>query len=84
MDMAKHTIVLRREGMQGFLSDQCIETDAINAMSTMPGVKNPMIVSESESQVTVSFDWIGKEPFMQAGQHLLRYGLSTVLWKYGQ
>lgn len=74
--MAKHTIVLQREGMQGFMSDQSIGTDAINAMSTMQGVKNPKIVSESESQVTVSFDWVGTEPFMQAGQHLLRYGLT--------
>lgn len=78
MDMAKHTIVLRREGMLAFMSDQSIGTDAINAMSTMPGVKNPMIVSESESQATVSFDWVGTVPFMQAGQHLLRYGLKWI------
>ncbi len=76
--MTKYTRVLRREGMQGFMSDQSIGTDAINAMSTMPGVKNPVIVSESESQVTVSFDWVGSEPFMQAGQHLLRYGLKWI------
>lgn len=76
--MAKRTIVLRREGMQGFRSDQSIGTDAFNAMRTMPGVKNPEIVNESESQVTVSYDWVGKEKFWQAGEHLLRYGLAWV------
>ena len=76
--MTKHTIVLVRAGIHGFMSDQSIGTDAINAMSTMPGVKNPVIVSESESQVKVTFDLVGSEPFMQAGQHLLRYGLTWV------
>jgi hypothetical protein len=44
----------------------------------MPGVKNPEIVSESENQATISYDWIGKEPFMQADKHLLRYGLKRI------
>jgi len=77
--MSKRMTVLVRAGNQeGFLSGQSIGTDAINAMSTMPGVKNPVIVSESESQVTVSFDWVGSEPFMQADTHLLRYGLKRI------
>ena len=71
-------IGLVRAGMQGFMSDQSIGTDALNAMSTMPGVKNPEIVSESENQATISYDWIGKEPFMQADKHLLRYGLKRI------
>jgi hypothetical protein len=76
--MSKNTIVLRREGIQGVMSDQSIGTDALNAMSTIPGVANPEIVTESEDRVTLLYDWVGKEEFWETGRHLLKHGLARV------
>lgn len=75
--MSKHTIVLRRhEGLEGFQSNQSLEADASNAMSTMRGVSNPEIISASEDRVTISYDWVGKEKLWDAGDHLRQYGVS--------
>ena len=75
--MPKHTIVLIRDnGMEGFMSNQTLGTDALNAMSTMPGVENLEIVNETDDRVTLSYEWIGKEKFWHAGDHLRRYGVA--------
>lgn len=74
--MTKHTIALKREGIMGFLSDQSIGTDAFNAMSVIPGVENPEVVSESEDRVELTYDWVGEVAVRTIGEHLLKYGLA--------
>jgi hypothetical protein len=74
--MTKHTIALKREGTMGFLSDQSIGTDAFNAMSAIPGVETPEIISESEDRVELSYDWGGEGVIWTIGEHLLKYGLA--------
>jgi len=77
--MMKHSIVLRREGIKGFLSDQkSIGTDAFNALQSIPGVSNPTIVDESDEQVELTYDWVGEEKFWHIDEHLLKFGLGRV------
>ncbi len=76
--MTRHSIVLRREDVKGFLSDQSIGTDALNAMVSIPGVTNPEIVKESDEQVEVTYDWVGEEKFWRIDEHLLKFGLARV------
>lgn len=74
--MSKHSITLKREGVQGFLSSQSIGTDALNALLSVPGVENPEIVSESTELVKLTYDWIGEGRFWETSEHLLKFGLS--------
>jgi len=76
--MTKHSIVLRREGVKGFLSDQSIGTDALNALQSIPGVSNPNIVDESDERVELTYDWVGEEKFWHTDEHLLKFGLACV------
>ena len=74
--MSKHSITLKREGVQGFLSSQRIGTDALNALLSIPGVENPEIVSESTELVELTYNWVGEGQFLETSEHLLKFGLS--------
>lgn len=76
--MSKNQITLHRYGMQGFLSSNDIGTDALNAMNAIPNVQNSEIVKESESSVTIEYEWHGKEQFMETDEHLAKYGLERL------
>ena len=75
--MSRHSIVLIRAGVAGFLSDQSIGTDALNAMQSIPGVKDPRIVSESEKRVEITYDWGGKQKFWHTDEYLRKFGLES-------
>ena len=74
--MSKHSITLKREGVQGFLSSQRIGTDALNALLSIPGVENPEIVSETTELVELTYNWVGEGQFLETSEHLLKFGLS--------
>ena len=74
--MSKHSIILRREGIKGFLSSQRIGTDALNALLSIPGVENPEIISESDEQVELAYSWVGDGSFWETDEHLLEFGLA--------
>jgi hypothetical protein len=76
--VAHHTITLRRTGVKGFLSNQSIGTDALNAMNNIPGVKNPEIIKEADEEVKINYEWIGDEKFWDTDTHLLKFGLKRV------
>ena len=76
--MSRHSITLRRSGVRGFLSDQSIGTDAINALLGIKGVENPEIVDESNEQVELTYTWSGDDKFWETSQHLERFGLVRV------
>lgn len=76
--MSKHSITLVRDGVRGFLSNQSIGTDALNALREIPGVINPEIISESNEQVQLEYTWAGREAFDKTDEHLLRFGLRRI------
>lgn len=76
--MENHTITLERHGVNGFLSGQTIGTDALNALNKIPGVTSSEIISETESQVQISFTWDGKGEFWRTSEVLSQQGLRRV------
>jgi len=74
--MSKHSITLKRGGVQGFLSSQRIGTDALKALLSIPGVENPKIVSESSELVVLTYHWVGDGQFFETHEYLLKFGLS--------
>jgi hypothetical protein len=74
--VSKHSITLIRDGVKGFLSSQRIGTDALNALLSIPGVENPEIVSESDEQVELTYNWVGEGQFWETSEYLLKFGLS--------
>jgi hypothetical protein len=76
--VSNHSITLKRDGINGFLSSQSIGTDATNALSSIPGVKNPEIVSESNDQVELTYSWVGDGKFWETNEHLAKFGFARV------
>jgi hypothetical protein len=76
--MPNHLITLKRQGINGFLSCQSIGTDALDALSSIPGVVNIEIVCESDVQVEMSCNYIGKSVFWETNAHLIKFGLCRV------
>jgi hypothetical protein len=74
--VSKHSITLKRDGIKGFLSNQSIGTDALNALVSIPGVENPEIVSESNEQVELTYSWVGDGKFWETNEHLAKFGLA--------
>jgi hypothetical protein len=77
--MSKSLIVLGRGGVEGFLSQQSIGTNALNAMASIQWVTNPEIIEESDEQVKLTFNWVGEENFYWLiDEQLVKYGLVLV------
>ena len=76
--MSKHSITVRRDGMRGFLSSQRTGTDAINAILSIAGIKDPEILSESGGQVTLTFSWVGNGVFWATDEYLEKFCLTRV------
>lgn len=76
--MSKHSITLKREGMRGFLSDQSVGTDALNALSSIPGIDDLEIVDETDERVILTYTWVGTSKFWKTDERLLQFGLSCV------
>ena len=80
--MSTHSIILKRNGMNGFLStQQSLGTVALNAMNAIPGVKNPKIVRESNEQVEITYSWVGDVYFNKINEHMADFGLVRVAVK---
>lgn len=73
--MSKRSITLKRDGLFGFLSNHTVGTDALNVLSLIEGITDPEIVSESENQVKISYEWTGKATFYGADDLFAKYGL---------
>ena len=76
--MSKHSIAVKRNGVTGFLSDQSIGTDAINALSKIAGVSDIEIISEAEDKALLSYTWSGSDTFWETNEHLNKFGLTKV------
>ncbi len=79
--MSKHSLTLRRQGINGFISSQTIGVDALNALQSIPGVKEAEIVSESNEQVELTYAWVGDGKFWETDEHLAKFGLARVAIK---
>ncbi len=76
--MSKHSISLKRDGINGFLSTQSVGTDALNAMLSIPGVRDPEILVESADQVEITYSWVGENEFLGTSEYLHKFGLTLL------
>ncbi|MCX7100514.1 MAG: hypothetical protein NTX38_03220 [Methylobacter sp.] len=76
--MSKHSITLKRDGINGFLSSQSIGTDALNALLSISGVEEAEVESESNEQVELTYSWVGDGKFLEIYEHLAKFGLARV------
>lgn len=67
--------VQRSDDIRGFLSSSSVGTDALNGLSSIPGVQNLEVVDESECLVTLRFQWAGGGEFHETDEHLKRFGV---------
>ena len=72
--MPKHSITLVRDGI-GNISPNRIGTDALKALSAIPGVEAVEITQESDEQAELSYNWTGTDKFWETNEHLSRFGL---------
>jgi len=76
----KNKINLRRAvSIQGFLSANDIGTDALNAITAIPGVENPQIIADTGAIISIEYEWHGEERFMKTDEHLAKFGLERIV-----
>ena len=75
----RHTVTVLRLPESLRSSDQ-METDALNGISSIPGVTETQIEASSEDSVTLSYVWSGSEQFQTTDEHLRQFGLRK-RWK---
>jgi len=75
----RHTVTVLRlpESLRG--PDE-IETDALNGISSVPGVTEAEIEKADDDSVTLSYVWLGSEQFQTTDEHLRQFGLRK-RWK---
>jgi len=76
--VSKHSISLKRDGINCFSSTQSIGTDALNAMLSIPGVKDPEVVVEFSDKVELTYNWVGESEFLGTSSYLHKFGLTLV------
>lgn len=77
--MPRHAITLARNDNRD-TSPKTIGTDAATALSTIRGIDDINIESESESdeKVELSYTWTGTDKFWETDEYLSRYGFHRV------
>lgn len=76
--MTTHTIRLRRTTI-GELRTAQVGTDALNALASIPGVEDRVVIEESETEAVIQFQWSDEaEAFMRTSELLREYGLEIV------
>lgn len=75
--MKTHTIILVRDNrsLGGFSSTNSLSTDALSAIESIPETNNVQISNESEEEVKISYEWIGKEKIWNTDEYLSKYGV---------
>lgn len=75
--MSKHTVRIIRSPL-GILSSNSLGTDALNGISSIPGVSSAEITEESGAEVTLAFEWDGREAFQSTDVHLAKFHVQRV------
>lgn len=78
----KFKITLERKGIDGFLSNQSIGTDALNALQSIPKIENPSITHETQELVTLEYEYPIDEKFWHTEEILIKYGLAVYRKSY--
>lgn len=77
--MKRYTIkIVRTAGV--FVSKNSLGTDALNAISSVPGTADVKIEEESDDEVTLSYGWTASKKFLETAEHLEKFGLRRVDW----
>lgn len=77
--MKRYTIkIARTTGF--FVSNNSLGTDALNAVSSVPGAVDVEIEEESDDEVTLSYGWTTSERYLETAEHLEKFGLRRVDW----
>ena len=76
--MERYRIVIVRAAV--FTSSSSLATDALNAVSTIPGTSDVQIDRESDHEVELSYEWASTDKFWETGVHLDKYGVRRADW----
>ena len=75
--MSKHTVRIVRSPM-GTLSSNSLGTDALAGVTNIPGVLNAEITEEYDTEVSVEFEWDGRDDFQTTDEHLAKFHVQKV------
>lgn len=75
--MSKQTVKTVRS-QTGGMSPNSLGTDALAGVSTIPGVSGTEITSESDAEVTLSYEWDGRADFQTTDEHLAKFHVQKV------
>lgn len=63
------------------MSANTMETDALNALSTIPGVVDIVIESNNGNEVKMSYAYTSESKFWQTDEYLGKFCLERADWK---
>lgn len=75
--MSKHTVKIVRSPTGG-MSPNSLGTDALAGVSSIPGVLSAEVTEEFGTEVTVAFEWDGREDFQTTDEHLAKFHVQKV------
>lgn len=78
--MKKYLVTLERAIADPFPRNNTLGTDALNALSEIPGLLNIEIELESENLIRMTFEYDSENStqFLEANVHLLKFGLQKI------
>jgi len=63
------------------MSANSIETDALNALGTIPGVVDIVVESSDGTEVKMSYAYTSELKFWQTDEYLVKFYLERADWK---
>jgi len=72
--------IQRDVSVLSWLSANPLRINALQAVASIPGVANPMLVDETEHSVTLRYQWRGSEKFWETDEYLKRFGVCRADW----
>ena len=75
--MSKHTVRIVRSPT-GTSSSNSLGTDALAGVTSIPGVLNAEITEESNIEVSVEFEWDGRNDYQTTNEHLAKFHVQKI------
>lgn len=73
----RYSITLLRDNLNPKPNNSTLGTDALNALSSIPGVIDLEILSESEEEVVITYEYtLADNKFLELNIHLYKFNLS--------
>ena len=73
----RNSITVERE-RSSLRDSYTLEVDAVNGLSSIPGVAQVQVESVTGTRVVLTYTWQGSAPFDRTDEHLSRFGLRKV------